>query len=869
MLKARYGFIFFLIVTLTANLYAMKETDNGLKKVTLQLQWLHQFQFAGYYMAKEKGFYKKAGLDVTIREYKAHTDVVTDVLEERAEFGVGRSSLITERMRDRPVVALGAIFQSSPHVLLVTKASGIKKAKDLKDKRIMITEDAFSSASVLAMLSNQGINKSDIHLQPHSFDIHDLVDGKTDAMASYISNEPFLLESLGVPYRILKPQDYGFDFYSDIFFTSEKFLEKDPEAVRAFYAATIEGWRHAFAHIDESVALILEKYNTQHKSKEALIYEARKLKELTYDKDKTVPLGHIDANKIKRIADIYMVLGELDKDYSLDGFIYEVHLHKESALKLTKEEKAWLAAHPHIRVGIDVGWPPFEYVTESGEYKGMAAEYMDIIQKKLGVTFLVEKNLSWADVVQNMKDRKLDLYSCVVKSKERDSYMNFTTPYLSFPMVIISNDSINYIDGLKELEGKKVAVVKGYITEELLKRNHPKIELVPLKNVQEALEMVAFKKVYAYVGNIATASYYIKKLGFTNIKVAGETPYRFELSMAGRDDWPILTKIMQKTMDSISQDEKDRIYKNWIAISYEHAFDYSLFWKVMGGILVVLILVGFWVRLLLKQIGLRKEAEARLNELNHTLEAEVKAKVDELREKDKILMQQSKMAAMGEMISIIAHQLKQPLNVIGLIAQDIKESYEYKELDTQSVTRFSDAIQTNVQYMAGTVDDFRNFFNPNKQKKNFDIKELLEKTAELMKVQFQKYKIHFEIESVHENIFGVSNELQQIIINLANNAKDAFIERNISERVITIKAYHSENRNNLFIDFYDTAGGIDTAIIDKIFDSYFSTKGEEGTGIGLHMVRMMLRESFHGQILVSNTDNGALFRIKLPLKQGE
>ena len=381
-------FILFVLGTsiFLSQLGAETRGNTALQRVTLQLQWLNQFQFAGYYMAKEKGFYEKEGLDVDIREYTQGMDVVKEVLEGKAQFGVGRSSLITERMRGKPVVALGAVFQNSPHVLLVREDSGITAAKDLKGKRVMITDDAYTTASILAMLSNQGVSPKDLIIQPHSMNIKDLVNGKTDAMACYISNEPFQLESMGISYRALKPQDYGFDFYSDMFFTSEKYLDANPETVHAFYTATIKGWKYAFDHIGESVDVILQKYNTQHRSKAALMYEANTLKGLTYLQDRTIPLGNIDPYKVKRIADIFMVLGHLDKDFSLDGFIYDVHLGNNE-LKLTINEKIWLSQHPVLRVGIDIGWPPFEYVDEAGIYKGITAEYLRLLEPKLGVRF--------------------------------------------------------------------------------------------------------------------------------------------------------------------------------------------------------------------------------------------------------------------------------------------------------------------------------------------------------------------------------------------------------------------------------------------------------------------------------------------------
>ena len=322
-------------------------------------------------------------------------------------------------------------------------------------------------------------------------------------------------------------------------------------------------------------------------------------------------------------------------------------------------------------------------------------------------------------------------------------------------------------------------------------------------------------------------------------------------------------------MGSIEDKEKDRIYKEWIAISYEHGFDYTLFWKIMAVIVVLFVITGYWVRVLKKQIILRQEAEAKLHELNQSLKAEVKTQVKALREKERQLLEQSKMAAMGEMIGIIAHQLKQPLNAIGLQAQDVKDAYDYNELDEAYLKRFSESILRNVEYMSATVDDFRNFFNPNKQKKDFDVKELLEKTVQLLSAQFSNHNINIRIEAAPVTLHGVKNELQQIIINLANNAKDAFLERENQERLITIKAYLDGTGRNLVIEFADTAGGIDGTIVERIFESYFSTKGEEGTGIGLHMVRMMVQDSFSGEIKVENREQGACFTITIPLENNQ
>ena len=226
--------------------------SNHLDKVSVQFEWLHQFQFAGYYMAKEKGFYRNLGLDVELKESKYGMNVTEEIVEGRSNFGVGRSSLIVDRIQKKPIVLLGAIFQKSPHILLSLKSSNINTVSDLKNKRVMVTWDLVHSASIIAMLANQNVLLEDIKRQEHTFDLNDLIEGNTDVMGAYISNEPYRLHKKGLKYDVLDPADYGFDLYGDIFFTSNEELSKHPDRVQAFYRATLKGWEYAYSHIEET-----------------------------------------------------------------------------------------------------------------------------------------------------------------------------------------------------------------------------------------------------------------------------------------------------------------------------------------------------------------------------------------------------------------------------------------------------------------------------------------------------------------------------------------------------------------------------------------------------------------------------------------
>lgn len=185
--------------------------SNEKSNITLQLNWLNQFQFAGYYVAKEKGFYKDVGLDVTIKEFNKKIELANVIKEKKADFAIGRSSIIINKINGADIVALAAIYQHSPLMLLTTN-NAINSIEDFKNKKIMITPDAEFTASITAMLSSNNINRDDLIMLDHSFDVNDLINKKVDLMASYISNEPIILQEKGISYKIFHPKDYGFDF---------------------------------------------------------------------------------------------------------------------------------------------------------------------------------------------------------------------------------------------------------------------------------------------------------------------------------------------------------------------------------------------------------------------------------------------------------------------------------------------------------------------------------------------------------------------------------------------------------------------------------------------------------------------------------
>lgn len=288
-----------------------------LDKITLQLKWRHQFQFAGYYAADAKGYYRDAGLDVQIVEAKPGEEPMLAVVEGRAEFGIGTTDLLLMRDKGVPVVVLANFFQHSPVALMVRKDSGIRNIHELAKGRLMIEPH---SAELIAYLTDEGISPDGLKLVEHDFDTASLIDGTVDAMSVYISDEPFALKRRGVEYLVFQPIEAGIDFYGDNLFTMREQVERNPERVRRFLDASIRGWQYAMTHPDEIAALIGQRYGDR-KSAEWLAFEAEQMQPLV--NADIIAVGYVNPGRWERIAERYAGFAMISPDLDLEGFIYD------------------------------------------------------------------------------------------------------------------------------------------------------------------------------------------------------------------------------------------------------------------------------------------------------------------------------------------------------------------------------------------------------------------------------------------------------------------------------------------------------------------------------------------------------------------
>lgn len=262
------------------------------------------------------------------------------------------------------------------------------------------------------------------------------------------------------------------------------------------------------------------------------------------------------------------------------------------------------------------------------------------------------------------------------------------------------------------------------------------------------------------------------------------------------------------------------------------------------------------------------ELEQALEDLRGEIARRVSA-VNELRSNERLLIQQSRLAAMGEMIANIAHQWRQPLNILGLVIQEMRLSAQRGTISAEALNSGVTKAMQVIAAMSQTIDDFRNFFSPDKARVVFSIKEVVEKMLFLMEGDFKNLQVRVEVSGEEDRqIEGLRNEFSQAVLNIFTNARDAFREKQVSDPRLIVNIF-SEGFATV-IAICDNAGGIPEEIIDKIFDPYFTTKGpDKGTGIGLFMSRTIIEKNMGGRLRVRNTGEGAEFRIELEHLTGQ
>ena len=560
-MKILFKLAIFFILFINNYLFAT-QTDN-LKKVTLQLEWKHQFEFAGFYAAIEKGYYKDIGLEVEIKEFQEGINITQEVLSGNATFGISSSSLILEKLNKKPVVLVASYFKQNA-LALVTKPE-IKTPADLKNKKIMAVNRELEHTSLGVMLKDFGIKKDDYSLMPHDFKIDKFVNGEVDAMSVFITSQPYELDKLGIKYNILNPANFGIYSYDVELFTSQNVINSDLQKVENFVNATNKGWEYAFKNKEEIVDLIYNKYS-QRKSKESLLFEANQTEKIF--KTNVFKIGAITPELIKLNADMYINLGLVDKNYDLNSMLLDYYINEKNKIEklLTKEEKDFLRKNPIIKVHNELDWPPFNF-NLNGKATGYSIDYMNLIASKIGLNIEYVHGYTWDNFLQMIKENKIDVMLNISKTPEREKYLAFTLPYTKSIDTIFTRKNENNLKKLNDLNGKTLAVIKGFYEEELLKEYYPKIKLLFVHDSLEGLKKVAFGEADGFSDNFAVANYFIENNLITNIKPAFEIKddrFSLDMHLATNKNNPILKNILEKGQNEVSTKEMFELRSKWI-----------------------------------------------------------------------------------------------------------------------------------------------------------------------------------------------------------------------------------------------------------------------------------------------------------------
>ncbi len=528
------------------------------QEVKLRLQWKHQFEFAGFYMAKELGYYKDAGMEVQILEYEQDVDLIGEVESQKVEFGVRGSDLVKEWMNGRDIVMLANYFKRSP-LAIVTKPE-IRLPTDLKGKKLMISAADVHNPTYMQMFETFGLDMDDLQIVPPSFDINDFIEGKVDAYSVFLTNEPFTLQKKGVRYNVLDPSNYGVELYNANLYTSKALVKNDPVTVQKFVEASNRGWEYALKHPEEAVEVILKKYNTQNKSKEALLFEAKETAKVMLSK--TYPVGSIDPKRIKQIGSLFAEMDLAPPRSEYDSFIFG---QQGAQVHLSKQERRYILQNPVATVSMMDDFVPFSF-REEGKEQGYVADLLELLSEKTGIAFQ-KRSGSWSEIFDDFKNGRTDMIADISYKEYREPYTLFSKAYYELPVLIFVRDGFQAYSGLQSLKGKRVGIQKDIFYEEDL-RNVGGMELVEFESVDKLAKSLSFGRIDAVIQNLSVMNYYIKKNGLANVRAIDE----LRLPGVGREDLrlgvtpqkPILYSIVQKGLDAISKQEYQTLANIWI-----------------------------------------------------------------------------------------------------------------------------------------------------------------------------------------------------------------------------------------------------------------------------------------------------------------
>ncbi|WP_321531355.1 ABC transporter substrate-binding protein [uncultured Desulfuromonas sp.] len=531
------------------------------ESVSIQLKWHHSFQFAGYYAAIEKGFYAEEGLDVRLVERKiSGKHYIQSVIEGDCQYGTADTGLLLRHAQGAPVVWLTQIFQHSPLILLTLSTSNIFSPYELAGKTVAYDLANAGNASIQMLLNRTiGTQKQQFSAVQINYDLNRLINGKIDATAAYLSDQPFALKQLGHDVNIIDPRSYGIDFYGDNLFTSHDELIKHPQRVDKMIRATLKGWNYALDHPQEIIDLILTKYNTRHMTQEHLRYEAKITDRMIMRE--LVPLGSMDPRRIESILHAHVQLGFLMDSHMPQGLFYGLSSAK---ITLTSEEQQWLLQHPHISFVMGESMEPIVIKQPDGSIVGIIPDFLNYLGDMIGQKLYLTTQTDLKHPHQGVQHKDQFGIAVTLDSPERRHAFLFTDAYYQTPLVVFTHkNKTDQISGRDDLQGKTVAIVQGHPATEHYLKQVADVSIVYSDSAEDQLKLLQYGKVDAIVG-YTNYHYLIEKYLYTNLIPAFSTERQFPIYMGVNPQYAPLVGILNKAIASLGEQTRSHIISHWL-----------------------------------------------------------------------------------------------------------------------------------------------------------------------------------------------------------------------------------------------------------------------------------------------------------------
>jgi len=532
-----------------------KTASEPLDKVAIQLKWLHGFQFAGYYAAVEKGYYRSEGLEVELRQVKGSQDFMAEVISGRAEYGVSDSSLLNYHLNGYPVVLVCQIFQHSPLVFISHKDSGIISPYEMAGKKVAYDFMNIGDSSLNALLLNTLGELSKIErVSYQKTNYEDFLARRVDVISAYATSQPFIFKEKGIEINIINPQNYGIDFYGDNLFTNKEEIKRNPERVEKIRRATIKGWQYAVSHQQEMVDIIRAKYAPS-LSKAMLTFEANATVAMIVPK--VIPVGTVDPQRYKRVAEELVRVGAIKSSTIPSSFFFEY----PNKPILSKQQRQWLSSQKNFLVGIGLNKLPYE--ADNSKKQGMIYDVLNLISKNTGVGFDFKED-SFDNLLADLKKQKIDLIPVIYRTKEREPYISFSKPYYkSLDYLFVRQEFQN--SSFELLKTKRVAITKGHASRPELEKHFPAENIIEVYDVNESIELLMNKKADVLYDSYASVSQLLKEHGVFNIKPFSKIPDTLakDVHIGVNNKNSNLFEIVEIGLAAITEQQWQEIYHRW------------------------------------------------------------------------------------------------------------------------------------------------------------------------------------------------------------------------------------------------------------------------------------------------------------------